>query len=170
MNNLSLQIKTLTPEYADVVADLHLQIWHQAYVPIFGAARLQQLSAQEFRQIWQKRLLEAKYECMGIFRQEQLIGFCGWGQYSSVTAEIYHFYLHADFWGLGIAEQIMEHLLKTIDTAGYAQVVLWVLKENRRAQRFYARWGFTPTGRAQERYRYTLKLEEIQLIKSSADL
>ncbi|MBW3546362.1 MAG: GNAT family N-acetyltransferase [Bacteroidetes bacterium] len=166
----SLQVRLLKPADALEVADLHLQIWQQAYAPIFGAERLQQLPAAEFRNVWQERLEEGGYQCLGVFREKQLAGFCGWGEYSNTEAEIYHFYLHPDYWGLGIAEKIMDHLLIVISSAGYSEVVLWTLKENGRAQRFYQKWGFATTGKMQQRSRYGLLLQEIQMKRSATSL
>lgn len=164
--NANVHLLPLTPVDAPDVADLHLQIWQQAYAPIFGAERLQQLPAAEFRKVWQERLQAGDYQCLGIYAQEQLAGFCGWGDYSSSTAEIYHFYLHPDYWGQGVAEQAMGQLINRIKAAGYPEVLLWVLKANIRAQRFYQKWGFVPTGAEQQRTRYGLLLHEVQFRKT----
>lgn len=168
--NANTHISLLGPADAPEVADLHLQIWQQAYAPIFGADKLQQLPAAVFRNVWQERLKEGGYQCLGVFREKQLAGFCGWGEHSNAEAEIYHFYLHPECWGLGIAEKTMDHLLTVISSAGYSEVVLWTLKENGRARRFYQKWDFTPTGAAQQRSRYGLLLQEIQMKRSAASL
>lgn len=160
----------LSPQDAQAVADLHLQIWQQAYAPIFGAERLQQLPAAEFHKVWQERLQVGDYQCLGIYKENQLAGFCGWGACSDTIAEIYHFYLHPAYWGQGIAEQAMEQLLRTISHQAYPEVLLWVLKDNLRAQRFYQKWGFSPTGAEQQRTRYGLLLHEIQLKRTLRDL
>jgi GNAT superfamily N-acetyltransferase len=40
----------------------------------------------------------------------------------------------------------MERVLARSARAGYASIALWVLRDNRRARRFYERAGFTPDG------------------------
>ena len=45
---------------------------------------------------------------------------------------------------------------------GYQQICLWVLKENKRAIRFYQKCGFCPDG--EEMYSATVAATEIRMI------
>ena len=40
----------------------------------------------------------------------------------------------------------MEQVLARSAAAGYLSIALWVLRDNRRARRFYERAGFVPDG------------------------
>ena len=53
-------------------------------------------------------------------------------------------YVLADYYGKGVAQQLMKAGLQQL--ANYPQICLWVLKENKRAIRFYEKCGFVPTG------------------------
>ena len=155
-------IAPLKPEHALLVSDLHLFIWPKAYASIFGAERLQDLPREESRQIWRERMHAEGYHCIGLWQEERLVGFAGWGALAPAVAEIFHFYLHPDFWGGGTAGEFMHYLLQLIRQNNHEEVVLWVLKDNRRAQRFYQKCGFEPAHKAQQRQKWGLVLHEVQ--------
>lgn len=45
-----------------------------------------------------------------------------------------------------VAARLLQAVLERFTDEGWKHVVLWVTEVNQRAQRFYARHGFTPTG------------------------
>ena len=61
--------------------------------------------------------------------------------------EVYAFYLHPDAWGSGAAAPLMAGCQQHLRTAGFAEAVLWVLRDNPRARAFYERAGWACTGR-----------------------
>jgi GNAT superfamily N-acetyltransferase len=65
----------------------------------------------------------------------------------SELGEVYAFYLHPDAWGSGIANPLMEHCHDFLRAAGFSQAVLWVLRDNPRARRFYEKLGWSATGK-----------------------
>lgn len=166
LSEAPLSIKPLTPADAQAVSTLHLYIWKQAYAPIFGADRLQHLPQEESRATWLERMHASGYNGLGLWQQERFVGFAGWGEIAPTTAEIFHFYLHPDLWGGGTASWFMQHLLQLLQHKGYLQVVLWVLKGNERAQRFYQKQGFVPAHLEKQRHKWALTLEEVQFSNS----
>ena len=157
-----ISVKPLGPEQAQQVSDLHLHIWRQAYAPIFGKERLQDLPREESRKTWQERMHLERYKGIGLWQQERLIGFAGWGVEAPAIAEIYHFYLHPDYWGGETAGSFMQYLLQLIRQQNHPEVVLWVLKENKRAQRFYRKQGFEPAQQEKQRTKWGLILQEVK--------
>ena len=51
-----------------------------------------------------------------------------------------------EFWGLGIASEIMKVLIETAETYGYEQIELAVVSENTPAINLYNKFGFYETG------------------------
>jgi RimJ/RimL family protein N-acetyltransferase len=158
-------IAPLTDRHYTQVAALHLLGWQQAYAPIYGSEALQHLSLPAFEQLWQERLQLSGRYYLGLWQAGELLGFAGYGPLAQGKAvgEIFHFYFHPHSWGRGVASPFMQQLLATMQEEGYQQLVLWVLEANERARRFYTKWGFAPNGLRQERSRYGLLLEEVQL-------
>ena len=62
------------------------------------------------------------------------------------VAELYALYVRPTWWSTGTGRALMERVLVRSARAGYASIALWVLRDNRRARRFYERAGFAPDG------------------------
>jgi GNAT superfamily N-acetyltransferase len=62
------------------------------------------------------------------------------------VAELYALYVRPAWWSTGTGRALMERVLARTSGAGYLSITLWVLRDNRRARRFYERAGFAPDG------------------------
>ncbi len=62
------------------------------------------------------------------------------------VAELYALYVRPAWWSIGTGRALMERVLARTSGAGYLSITLWVLRDNRRARRFYERAGFVPDG------------------------
>ncbi len=60
--------------------------------------------------------------------------------------EIVAFYTRKADWGSGLAVQLMAFSLDCLQKQGFSQVLLWVLRDNGRARRFYEKCGFSADG------------------------
>jgi len=61
---------------------------------------------------------------------------------TSERGELYGFYLHPDVWGTGVADTLMDASIEPLRER-FPTSVLWVLRDNHRARRFYERAGWT---------------------------
>ena len=78
---------------------------------------------------------------------DRVVGFVGYGdrgEEAPNTGEIFAMYVLSEYYGKGVAQQLMKTGLEQLN--GYSQICLWVLKENKRAIRFYQKSGFIPDG------------------------
>jgi GNAT superfamily N-acetyltransferase len=64
----------------------------------------------------------------------------------SQPAELYALYVHPDWWSTGTGRALMDRVLTEVRAEGYPRIILWVLRDNRRARRFYERVGFQRKG------------------------
>jgi len=62
-----------------------------------------------------------------------------WGEITSI-------YFLPEVWGAGLSEQLLNFMINDLKELGYLKIHLWVLSDNLRAQRFYEKNGFCPTG------------------------
>lgn len=62
------------------------------------------------------------------------------------VAELYALYVRPAWWSTGTGRALMERVLARTSGAGYRSIMLWVLRDNQRARRFYERAGFEPDG------------------------
>ena len=126
-------------------AYVHWQSWQEAYAGIVAPSYLSKLTLEKCTSIayqWPHNILVAK-------DGENVVGFVGFGKYRNDelpnTGEIFSLYLLAAYYGQGVGRRLMQAALKQLD--GFPRTALWVLKENRRAIRFYEKCGFRFDGR-----------------------
>lgn len=124
-------------------AYVHWKSWHEAYPGLVDQGYLDALTLEKCEKMaysWPDNLIVAK-------DNGRVIGFVGYGDRGDEapnTGEIFALYVLAEYYGKGVAQQLMKAGLQQI--TNYPQVCLWVLKENKRAIRFYEKCGFVPTG------------------------
>lgn len=124
-------------------AFVHWRSWHEAYPGLVDQGYLDALTLDKCEKMahnWQDNLIAAKHD-------GRVIGFVGYGDRgaeSSDTGEIFALYMLSEYYGTGVARQLMNAGLERLKN--YPQICLWVLKENKRAIRFYQKCGFLPDG------------------------
>ena len=125
-------------------AYVHWHAWHEAYVNLVNQDYLDKLTLEKCEEMafkWHDNMLVAK-------DGDRVIGFVGYGdrgEEAPETGEIFALYVLSEFYGKGVGRQLMEAGLSQLK--GYPQICLWVLKENKRAIRFYQKCGFIPDGK-----------------------
>ncbi|MCR5794524.1 MAG: GNAT family N-acetyltransferase [Solobacterium sp.] len=140
-------------------AYVHCASWHEAYAGMIDRDYLagmttEKCEAMAFR--WKENCIVAK-------DADQVIGFAAYGHNDAdypETGEITALYVLSAYYGRGIGRRLMEAALKEL--GDHQCIRLWVLKENRRAIRFYEKCGFRPDGT--EAYLESLKAFEIRMV------
>lgn len=124
-------------------AYVHWKSWHEAYTGIVSQEYLDKLTLEKCEKMafsWPDNIIVAK-------ENGNVIGFVCYGdrgEEAPDVGEIFALYVLADYYGKGVGRKLMDVGLEQIKH--FSQVRLWVLKENRRAIRFYENCGFRPDG------------------------
>ncbi len=121
-------------------AYVHWRGWHDAYPGLVSAEYLDKLTLETCEQKafrWLDNILVAK-------DGERVVGFAGYGETAPDTGEIFALYVLKEYWGTGVAQLLMQAALEKL--ASFPKIVLWMVKGNARAFRFYEKCGFRPTG------------------------
>lgn len=131
---------------APVLAELHLQVWDEAYAGLIDAAllRARHERPRPMREdVWRQRILGTP-----TWVAESGGAVVGWvqagpGREAGETGtELMSLYVTAAVYGTGIGHRLMAQAIA--DQPAY----LWVLEGNERAIRFYQRHGFRLDGQA----------------------
>ncbi len=127
---------------------VHFKSWQETYSGLVDAAYLRDVTEEKCVKIareWPDNLLVAK-------DGERVIGFAGYGPYRDDTlpgcGEVYALYVLASYHGQRVGYELMNAAFEKL--AAFKTIALWVLKGNKRAIRFYQRYGFRPDGMEQE--------------------
>lgn len=159
---MNLTIKKMeTDDEIKGKAYVHWKAWHEAYSGIVDPQYLDKLTLEKCETItyqWPDNIIIAK-------DSERVIGFAGYGKYHNDelenTGEIFAIYILAEYYGKGVGYQLMQAGLSQL--SDYPQTAVWVLKENKRAVRFYERCGFRPDG-CEQTIRLGTPVTEIRMI------
>lgn len=136
---MEIQIKPIETEEELVgKAAVHYLGWQQAYSGLISPEYLiTEEKALEIARSYQEGTLIAKVG-------NQVAGFARYGRYRREdlqnTGEVYGLYIFREYYGQKIGFTLMNHAVKALEQ--FPQIVLWVLKDNERAVRFYQRYGF----------------------------
>ena len=156
----NLEIKTMeTDDEIRGKAYVHWKSWHDAYPGLVDQGYLDAMTLEKCEKMaysWLDNLIVAK-------DNNRVIGFVGYGDRGDKapdTGEIFALYVLAEYYGKGVAQQLMGEGLKQL--SNYPQICLWVLKENKRAIRFYEKCGFVPTG--EELINSNIRAAEIRMV------
>ncbi len=139
-------------------AFVHWRAWHEAYPGLVSQAYLDRLTLEKCENMafrWPDQLIVAK-------DGKRVVGFVGYGdrgEEAPEIGEIFALYVLSDYYGTGVAQRLMAAGLAQLKA--YPQVCLWVLKENRRAIRFYEKCGFRADG--EEMVSAAVDAEEIRM-------
>lgn len=128
------------PGDAKAMADVHVETWRKAYEDILPTSFLEGLERDSRAGFWRRRLIAgARVNVVG----EPVVGFCyaghsgdeGWG-------EVFAIYVHPARWGEGLGFELWAAGKRQLRDSGYDRALLWVLRDNVRARRFYERQGW----------------------------
>ena len=136
----NIQIKPMeSDEEKRGKAYVHWRSWHEAYPGIVSQQFLDGLSLEKCTD-WAFRYPEGIWVAKDA---ERVVGFIcvgDRGEEAPSVGEVFALYVLSEYYGTGVAQRLMRVGLEQL--ADYSTQCLWVLKENRRAIRFYEKCGF----------------------------
>lgn len=159
---MNIEIKKMqSDEEIKGKAYVHWKSWQDAYKGIVDQDYLDSMTLGKCEEIafkWPDNLIVAK-------DGNQVVGFVGYGKYHdeelTEAGEIFAIYILEEYYGTGVGKALIQAGLEKLD---YPQVAVWVLKDNKRAIRFYEKCGFRFDGREEELTLGT-PIVEVRMIK-----
>ena len=137
---MDLEIRQMQPEDYNRKGYVHWKSWQETYAGLIDEAYLEKQSLEKCQAIvrrWPDNTLVAVLD--GI-----VIGFGCFVQRDAGCGEISAIYILKEAQGKGIGRMLMDSLLMQL--SGSNSIILWVLKGNDKAIRFYEHYGFRLTG------------------------
>ena len=161
-----IEIRPARPDDADAVARAHVDAWRVGYRGLFPdefldsaefeATRFDRWRSGAWANLDGSRLfvpvLDGRVVGFGHAGPERVEPACdasGSELPAPVAAErgeVYGFYVHPSAWGSGVATPLMASCTESLVQVGFPTAVLWVLRDNPRARRFYERVGWSLSG------------------------
>lgn len=138
--------------------------WHETYPGLISQEYLNNLTLEKCEKV-------AFSLTDGVFvakDDNKVVGFIGFGDRGkefSDTGEIFTLYVLSEYYGKGVGFQLMKAALEQLKN--YPRICLWVLKDNKRAIRFYQKCGFYPDG--EEKFSERVEAKGIRMTLRSTD-
>jgi len=138
-------IRPETNEDVETVVALHIRTWQKAYRGMLPDEVLDNLDPVAWAQRRREHHANPASTALVAEIDGVLCGFVLFGpdRDEPEHGEIYAIYVDPDYWGTGVGHELMTRALAALP---YREVRLWVLEQNERALRFYAREGLHPDG------------------------
>lgn len=156
---MRIRIREMTEADVRAVAAVRVRGWQFAYAGLMPQTYLDAMTPE--RDLGERRRIFARTRGVisNLVAEDGTGGVTGWaalGPYrdedapaprtSTSDGELYALYVHPDMIGTGTGRALLDAALSRAAERSYARVLLWVVKGNARARRFYERAGFQPDG------------------------
>jgi GNAT superfamily N-acetyltransferase len=155
---MAFMIRKLLPENCRDYTACHILCWQCAYKGIMPDSYLENLPNELEQRTLQLMKILSEFDGMYLYYYAEIDGKMA-GRLiigksldddKPLAGEIAAIYLTQEYWGKGFGREMMNFARAHLKRMGYSEIILWVLEENKRAIRFYEKYGFTFDGTKKE--------------------
>jgi ribosomal protein S18 acetylase RimI-like enzyme len=146
-------IREAKPSDVGAIAALHLASWSAAYRGIVADEFLSSVTLESRILRWGQALdpaISPRTETIVAEANVAILGVCSFGPRrqpaSETVGEVYAHHVRPDVTRRGVGKLLLEHALRRLAQRGCESSVLWVLRDNANARRFYEAQGWSFTG------------------------
>ncbi len=146
---MEYQIRAATQADIPHIAAVIQRTWQTAYRGMIADSYLDNLSPLQWENGLSSRHEDPEGAVLtidGTIVGAALYGGARDAEASAACGEIVAVYLLQDYWGKGLGTALLSHAIDQLQAKGYTSCILWVLRDNLRAQKAYKRMGFAPDG------------------------
>jgi ribosomal protein S18 acetylase RimI-like enzyme len=168
-----MRIRQMAPSDMPAVAQSHRRAWQVAYRGILSDALLDDLCQDEFERNWQAVLRQLNRTTLVVEREGRVIGYVAFGpshnggESGAAAGEIVGLYVHPDHWGQGAGGQLLTEALAQLAQRGVTRAIVWTMRDNALARRFYETHGFRLDGYGRESERHGERFTEVRLSRET---
>lgn len=147
-----MEIREATAADIGSIARIHVACWQTAYRGILLDATLDGLRVEQREGLWRGWMAGTDVHTLVAVSEGRTAGFTRLCPVRLIedpppdAAEVTHLYVDPAVQAKGAGKALLEGAVGIARSAGYRTLVLWVLEGNRRARRFYERFGLSPDG------------------------
>ena len=150
---MTVLVRPMTLADCDRVAEIRIGGWRSAYRGLMPQSHLDGLSVTEDAARHRTRFAAADGSALDLVaeRAGEVVGWACHGPYRdgevrTADAELYAIYVDPAHYGDGIGQSLLDESVRRCTAARHPRMLLWVLKDNARARRFYEQAGFHADG------------------------
>jgi ribosomal protein S18 acetylase RimI-like enzyme len=132
---------------AGVIARVHVDSWRSTYRGLLPDDFLASLSAARYEERWRRSLTDETTRVYVAEDRNEVVGFASGGRERAgeqgYAGELYAIYVLEAAQGRGHGRALVRAVTDGLRELGLADMIVWVLRDNALARRFYERLGGT---------------------------
>ena len=140
-------VRQAGPEDAAGIARVHVATWRTAYRGLLSDDFLASLSESAYAERWRRTLSGAADRVYVAENVDGIIGFASGGKErageGAYSGELYAIYVLREAQGHGHGRRLVQAVVGGLRELGLPNMIVWVLRDNVAARRFYERLGGT---------------------------
>ena len=167
--NTRVAIRDATTADTEEIARLHLESWWSAYRDIVPDGFLGSITLESRITRWRRALSKLELpatDTVVAVSAGSILGVCSSGPRrepaSTDAGEIYALHVRPELRRSGLGKMLLDDALQRFSTRGFLGAVLWVLRDNATARRFYEAQGWSFTGEDQVEDRSGFAIPEVR--------
>lgn len=148
-----LRVREMTEADIDAVSAIRVHGWQTAYAGIVPQPYLDDMTVEADARERRARFRQSRGRALNLVAVDDRAGTVGWaclgpyrGDAAPGTGEVYALYIRPGLTGAGIGTALINTLHARAIDRRFDALMLWVLRDNLRARRFYASAGYTADG------------------------
>jgi ribosomal protein S18 acetylase RimI-like enzyme len=140
-------VRRAEPEDAAGIAKVHVATWRTAYRGLLSDDFLASLNESAYAERWRRTLSAAHDRVYVAENADGVIGFASGGKERAgeggYSGELYAIYVLREAQGHGHGRRLVQAVVSGLRELGLPDMIVWVLRDNVPARRFYERLGGT---------------------------
>ena len=148
----AISYRNATPADAPLLSRLGPETFTETFGHLYTPENLAAFLLNHSVENWRAELSDPRFTVRLAEQDGKAVGFAKVGppslpfEVTGPTTELRQLYVLKPWQGAGVAQALMDWVIKEAQARGAGQLFLSVFVDNHRAQRFYARYGFEPVG------------------------
>jgi ribosomal protein S18 acetylase RimI-like enzyme len=138
-------VRPATPSDAPAIARVHVASWRSTYRGVLPDDFLESLSEDAYTERWRRLLEEGSSRVFVTEQQGEIVGFASGGRErageTGYSGELYAIYILDGFQRRGHGRELVRAVVDGLREMGLDDMIIWVLRDNEAARRFYERLG-----------------------------
>lgn len=150
------------------LAEIYLESWHFAFSKHFPPESLARVAVSDFEHRWRDFFAEKNIRSFVYELDSVPLGFVTCKINNEEPAEVVSMMVLPTRIRTGIGSKLMEKAISCLLDNKCKAAILWVVRENANARRFYERFGFSPSEEERFIQRYGIELCQLRYEKQLA--
>ena len=138
-------VRVATPADAADIAHVHVATWRSAYRDLLPTDFLASLSESQYEERWTRTLGDPDTRIYVAESASGIVGFASGGPErageTGFAGELYAIYVLQEAQGHGHGRRLINASVRGLRELGLADMIVWVLRDNAPARKFYERLG-----------------------------